>query len=305
MMPRYWVIAPYETENPETFNKVWQFDLTNSLISIGWSAVDDVSKMSKEELTSAIASAYPEKPPATKALYRNMLWNFYHEIRPGDIVIARKGQKILAGIGKVTQSAVYAPGRDPGIDHPNFLGVEWQIEPRDKSFPGIVFPRHTLTEVSDGKYRSILDGSGAAPAGPPGPEPAEVIDQTAFELEKHLEDFIVTNFDTIFMGKIEIYKDDDVDGRQYSTDIGNIDILAVEPGSGGFVVIELKRGKPSDQVVGQILRYMGWVKKHLCKGDQSPKGLVICRDEDPKLSYALMMTRDIEIKYYKVDFTLS
>jgi hypothetical protein len=48
------------------------------------------------------------------------------------------------------------------------------------------------------------------------------------------------------------------------------------------VVIELKKGRPSDQVVGQVLRYMGWVKKHLCTNGQAVKGLVICRDHDPK-----------------------
>lgn len=64
----------------------------------------------------------------------------------------------------------------------------------------------------------------------------------------------------------------------------SIDILAVERESGSFIVIELKKGRPSDQVVGQILRYMGWVKKNLCKDGQGIKGVVICRDPDPKLS---------------------
>ncbi len=43
-------------------------------------------------------------------------------------------------------------------------------------------------------------------------------------------------------------------------------ILAVEPKTHSFVVIELKKGRPSDQVIGQVLRYMGWVKKNLCAG---------------------------------------
>jgi restriction system protein len=295
------VIAPYEAENLEAFNKVWQFDLDNKVISIGWSAAGDATKMSSDELASAIASAYPERPPATRALYRNMLWNFCREIVPGDIVLARRGQKVLAGIGKVTQSAVYSPGKDPGIDHPNFISVEWLSEPRDKVFSSIVFPRFTVKEISDAEYRSLLEGSGASAT----PEPSEAIDQTAFVLEKYLEDFIVANFDAIFKGKLQIYKDAEVDGRQYATEVGPIDILAVERSSGAFVVIELKKGRPSDQVVGQILRYMGWVKKNLCKDGQGPKGLVICHDPDPKLSYALEMTKDIDLKYYKVAFTLS
>jgi len=67
-MPRFWVIAPVESKQPELFDKVWQFDLANSLISIGWKQLGDVSKIGREELAGAVASTYPEKPPATKAL---------------------------------------------------------------------------------------------------------------------------------------------------------------------------------------------------------------------------------------------
>ena len=67
-MPRYWVIAPFESKAPETFDKVWQFDLANNLISIGWKELGDVSRMSREELSEAIARVYPDKPPQTKAL---------------------------------------------------------------------------------------------------------------------------------------------------------------------------------------------------------------------------------------------
>ena len=94
------------------------------------------------------------------------------------------------------------------------------------------------------------------------------------------------------------------DGQQYETEIGPIDILAVEPKSKSFVVIELKKGRPSDQVIGQILRYMGWVKKNLCTSGQDVKGLVICRDTDSKLSYALEMTNNIDVRYYSVSFKL-
>src|SRR5437870_2487760 len=115
--------------------------------------------------------------------------------------------------------------------------------------------------------------------------PEAIEDPNAFVLEKYLEDFIVSNFDTIFKGELRIYEDaQGNDGQQYATDIGPIDILAHEPTSNAFIVIELKKGRPSDQVVGQVLRYMGWVKKNLCKDGQSVKGLVICRDPDDKLS---------------------
>lgn len=301
-MPRYWVIAPVESKEPETFDKVWKFDLANNLISIGWVEAGDVSKMSRDELSNAVASTYPDKPPATRGLYCNMLWNFYHEIVPGDFIIARRGRKILAAVGRVTQSAAYTPGKDPDIDHPNFLGVAWQEQgPRDKAFPNLVFLIQTLKEIEEVEYRALVEGSGIAP---PVSEPTEPIDESAFVLEKYLEDFIVGNFDTIFKGKLRIYEDAGEKAQQYPTDVGPIDILAKEPDSDSFVVIELKKGRPSDCVVGQILRYMGWVKKSLCKPGQGVKGLVICSERDNKLDYALEMTANIRVQYYKVAFDL-
>jgi restriction system protein len=302
-MARFWVIAPVESKKPELFDKVWQFDLASSVISIGWGQLGDVSNLGREQLADAVAAAYPDKPASTKSLYANMLWAFYNEIAPGDVVIARRGRKALAAVGKVVQPAVYNPGKNPSISHPHFLPVDWQGQPRDKIFPNLVFPMHTLTEISEVQYRNLVEATGRATVGP---EPGEAIeDPNEFVLEKYLEDFIVSNFDTIFKGRLKIYEGaEGEDGQQYGTEIGSIDILAVESSSNSLVVIELKKGRPSDQVVGQILRYMGWVKKNLCADGQNVKGLVICRDPDPKLFYALEMTSNIDIRYYSVSFKL-
>jgi restriction system protein len=301
--PRYWVIAPFESQPLEQYDKVWQFDLANSFITIGWQQLGDISKMSREALSRAIASTYPDKVPISKVRLANLLWTFYHEIHPGDFVIARRGRKVLAAVGKVNQSAFYAPGKSSFHDHTNFLGVLWQEQPRDKVFPEIVFPMVTLSELSFEQYNNFLESSGVKPVPPEGTEKPEDIE--AFYLEKYLEDFIVSNFQTIFKGELKIYEDADRnDGQQYSTDIGAIDILAVEVKSNSFVVIELKKGRPSDQVIGQILRYMGWVKQNLCIGEQAVKGLIICHDPDPKLSYALDMTNNIDVRYYSVSFKL-
>jgi len=131
-MPRYWVIAPVAAKPAELFDKVWQFDLANNVISIGWRGLGDTSKMTRDQLSEAIASEYPDKPPSTQGLFANMLWAFYHEISPGDFVIARRGRKTLAAVGKVIGPATYAPGRNPANSHPNYLEVAWQEQPRDQ-----------------------------------------------------------------------------------------------------------------------------------------------------------------------------
>jgi len=306
-MTRYWVIAPFGAKNSEIFDKVWQFDLENNLISIGWGQIGDISKMSHETLVEAVTLAYPDRPNSTKSLFVNMLWSIYHEIKPGDIIIARKGRKILAAIGKVKKSGHYAPGRNPYLTssedaHPNFLEVEWQDKPRNKAFENIVFPMHTVYEITESQYLPLVEGS---PAEPIANSDESIENQNEFVLEKYLEDFIVSNFATIFKGKLKIYEDSEgLDGQQYFTDAGAIDILATEPATNSFVVLELKKGRSSDRVVGQILRYMGWVKQNLCTDNQSVKGLIICRDPDPKLSYALTMVNNVDVTYYSVSFAL-
>lgn len=135
-MSRYWVIAQVESKDLQLFIKVWRFYFENNLISIGWSKLDDILKMSREALSEAVAAAYPDR---AKGLVSNMLWAFYHEIGPGDFVIARRGRKTPVGVGGVVHSGFYSPGKNPFLPHPNFLEVEWQTQYPAKDFQTLVF----------------------------------------------------------------------------------------------------------------------------------------------------------------------
>ena len=307
-MPRYWLIAPFSSQNPDLYEKVWAHDLDNGRISIGWHAVGDIAGLSKTELSERVSKFYPSKPVATRSLYTNMIWSFMREIQPGDMVLARRGRKVLAGVGKVTRSGYYAPGLNPVVGtaprlHPNFIDVDWLPAPRDVVFEDIVFPMHSLMEIDEAQYQafaaaeptsSVADSDPILPEGP-----------AHFALEKHLEEFIVTNFKSIFGSTLEVFADEEgAHGQQYPTDIGVIDILAWDSASQSYVVLELKRGRPSDQVVGQVLRYMGWVKANLCKQGQGVRGLIICREPDSRLTYAVSMVTNVGIKYYRVAFEL-
>lgn len=303
-MARYWVIAPISSQPADFFDEVWRFDLDNEVISIGWSQFGDVSNMTRPDLSEVVAAHYPEKPQQTKGLITNMVWSFYNDIEPGDVVIARRGRKILAAVGTVREKATYSPGRNPEVDHPHFLPVTWQQEPRNKDFGAVVFPMPTLAEIEETQFQSLVQGSGLDLA--QSEEGGIYEDHAEFVLEKYLEEFIVSNFSTIFKGKLEIYEDEDGNtGQQYTTEVGSIDILAQDRSDGSFIVIELKKGRPSDQVVGQTMRYMGWVKKNLARQNQKIRGLVICREEAQRLSYALEMVEHVDVRYYKVSFSLS
>src|SRR5690606_17736731 len=85
---------------------------------------------------------------------------------------------------------------------------------------------------------------------------------SSFSLERQLEEFLLENWDRTILGEEwEIYRtpDDPEAGRQYPTDVGRIDILAVHRKEPRFLVVELKRRQGTDETVGQALRYLGWV----------------------------------------------
>lgn len=87
-------------------------------------------------------------------------------------------------------------------------------------------------------------------------------------------------------------------GEEYSTGVGRIYLLCEDP-RGNYVVIETKKRLTSDAAVGQILRYIGWLKK---KVNGEVRGIIIVRESDEKLDYALAATSNIEVKYYQVRF---
>jgi len=307
-MPQYWVFAPVESGDPDLYDKVWDYDLLNSTISMGWNDLGDVSKMSREELFNTIAATYPEKPNPTVGLIANMHWNFFHEIMPGDIILARRGRMTLSGIGIVSSPGQYDPERKhlttiPEHTHDNWMGVKWKESPRDIKFRTQIFPMFTLSKYSEEKYSSLIS---AIPSEIDGSDDDALESPSVIVLEKYLEEFLVKNFDMIFKGSIRLFEDSGAYiGQQYQTGIGIIDILAVDSKTNDFVVIELKKGQTSDKVVGQTLRYMGWVKKTLCSPNQSVRGIIICESKDEKIGYAIDMTSNISIRYYKISLQLS
>jgi len=103
---------------------------------------------------------------------------------------------------------------------------------------------YTLKEVSELDYRKFVEQEVPSIIAPP-TEPTETNeDPSTFVLEKYLEDFIVSNFGTIFKGARRMYEDGEgADGQQLQYDIGTIDILAVELNSNSFVVIDLRMGR--------------------------------------------------------------
>jgi hypothetical protein len=80
-----------------------------------------------------------------------------------------------------------------------------------------------------------------------------------------------------------------------------IDILAYHKEKPLWLVIELKRTISNDKTIGQIKRYMGYVKKYIAKENEDVHGMIII-SYDPvniyKLKEALYDDTNIEFKIY-------
>jgi restriction system protein len=126
-------------------------------------------------------------------------------------------------------------------------------------------------------------------------------------MEKHLEEFLVQNWSQTELGtKYDIFEDDGQrGGQQYPTDTGPMDILAISKDRRRLLVVELKRGRASDDVVGQTLRYMGYVKDELAEEGQSVAGAIIAPEADRRLQRALAMVPSVDFYHYEISFTLT
>ena len=127
-------------------------------------------------------------------------------------------------------------------------------------------------------------------------------------IEQHLEQWLVDRWDQIkgeFGAPLELYKEDGVSvGQQYDTGIvGRMDLLCEDTSNGALVVVELKRGKQSDAVIGQLTRYMGWVQEHLANG-REVKGIILTADYDQRLRYAVRAIPGIRLLRYETHFRI-
>ena len=131
-------------------------------------------------------------------------------------------------------------------------------------------------------------------------------DPSVFALEKHLEDFLVTNWSQTKLGtNYKIFEEDgELVGQYYLSDTGPIDILAISKDNKEILVVELKKGRASDAVIGQLQRYMGYVKDELCEEGQTVKGIIIALEDDLRIRRALSVTTNIDFYRYKVNFKL-
>lgn len=275
-------------------------DLTNDLY-------EDWREFNKEFVPKLI-ERFPGKTRVSAGLACGMTWSVCKGLQIGDVVLAPTGDRTFY-VGDVT--GPYRFAEDENLPHQR--PVKWRrtiIQLDDLSdqlrrsvgsigttcmLDGHVEEIERLLSGVENKLVATNDG--------------EVIENVSeFVFEEHLEEFMIKNWElTPFAAEFDIYRNEkgELTGQQYAAfGKDRIDILAISKDKNTLLVIELKRGKGTDQVLGQVLRYMGYVNS-LKEDDQTVKGLIIAHEDDPRIRHALSMVQNVSFYSYKIQFTLT
>lgn len=112
--------------------------------------------------------------------------------------------------------------------------------------------------------------------------------------EANLESILIEHLDVIEPGLALVQ-------RQYvCPGVGRIDLLCQDK-HGNLVVLELKKfGARQDSIIDQVTRYMGWVQKHVAKGNQKVRGIIVVAKADDKLHYAVSAIPHLQIKTFNL-----
>jgi restriction system protein len=255
------------------------------------------------------AAKRPDKSKIAAGLACGALWTIGKGMQAGDIVLAPDGAGAYRA-AEVTGDYSYAAGEPL----PHRRPVRWL---------DVVIPRQDMSEGLLGSAGVPLTVVGpnaitahaveierliaAVPASrAPQSDTIQPATDTCFALEKHLEEFLVSNWKYTELGQeYDIYDGGDgLVGQQLQTDTGPLDILAISKDKRRLLVVELKKGRAADAVIGQVLRYMGYVKEVLAEADQTVLGVIIAKEDDTRIQRALSMAPNVFFYRYQVSFRL-
>lgn len=249
----------------------------------------------------------PEKNKIAAGLACGMLWTLSKGMMKGSIVLSPDGTGRYR-IAEIVGDYEYVEGEVL----PHRRAVRWlpQVIERSEmseSLRNSLGSTGTVVTISKPTFveeiERLLSGVTASPLVS---TDSSIEDPIAFAMERHLEDFLVENWANTDLGRqYDIYEEDgELVGQQYPSDTGPMDVLAISKDKKTLLVVELKKGKASDVVVGQTLRYMGYVQEELADEGQEVRGVIIALEDDQRIRRALAMTRVIDFYRYEISFKL-
>ena len=137
----------------------------------------------------------------------------------------------------------------------------------------------------------------------PDPEDPEPAGSAEFAYEADLRNYLAKNLSIIEPG-LKLYQDEGITGIEFPVGGRFIDILAVDA-KGSLVVIELKVSRGYDRVVGQLMRYMAWIRKNQAESDQDVRGVIVAREISEDLLLACSLLPDVQLFEYELSLKLN
>lgn len=151
---RYWLYAPGERASQ------WQRCVETSTMCLGWDELGDYSRFeSKEEVRDRLREL-SGKSNASFKNDANAVWCFLSEIKPGDVIFAKKGTGKILGRGIVEGEYEY----DPSLpSYTSIRKVRWEAIGEWNANSQLV--QKTLTDVTDypdfvNKINRMIDDKG-------------------------------------------------------------------------------------------------------------------------------------------------
>lgn len=135
--------------------------------------------------------------------------------------------------------------------------------------------------------------------------PEDASGSSEFAYESDLRDFLAKNLSIIEPG-LRLYQDqeDGITGVEFPAGGKFIDIFAVDS-TNNLVVIELKVSKGYDRVIGQLLRYMAWIKKNQAEPGQDVRGIIAAREISEDLKMACSLIVNVSLYEYTLSISLT
>ena len=162
------------------------------------------------------------------------------------------------------------------------------------------------------RYKSDIEAENASMGGhsqmianpDEGEYEADSTGNDTFAYEKDLQNYLVKNLHVLENG-LSLYEEEGLTGVEYyAGGQRRIDILARDK-SGALVVIELKVSRGYDRVIGQLLRYMGWVQQNLAE-DQPVRGMIVAGEITEDLVLATShIAGKVELYEYRLAFNIN
>jgi hypothetical protein len=216
----------------------------------------------------------------------------YPKIQPGTVSMHVEAMAVNSRLRK------HHPSVRPGSGHDLFIKVapgQYRLYEPDKDPPPSYKSDLTEGQTTDdpetdsegGEHESDDEGTTEG--------------SKEFAFERDLRNYLSKNLGRIESG-LRLYEEEEITGIEFPVGGRFIDLLAIDK-AGDYVVIELKVSRGYDRTIGQLLRYMAWIRKNLA-AEKKVRGFIVASEITEDLKLASSQIPDVKLVEYEISFLI-